>query len=775
MSRLHRDLLLILDAVRIESTRRYTVLEEPRAVPADSEADPESRIQAGPLVTALADDLYERLYIRPSPSPQSVDHILARRDHLAALSEANTGRGQWESGWTIVECGGGEPVATKDGLFFRVPRSHLQPEDDTFRPGQPCRVLVPKELRGLIAGFYVALGDAGGPSKNQGEDMGPTLRYYWHLEPQAAASFVATATALSNEVSLPFRLKVPSDPNAYSRADAGVMYVRGRDLALVGPVVTRIHATIAHLLRPDVPLFTRRLGHGLGFAEDVTGPESFGQHRCRLVAQGLWQAFERGEMGRSARIAALAAAFSEAGLDALQPHRGPGWRPEFEPEPLETARSSRIAGAVRRRSSGRQAPARLSPLEAAARIGQALGKSAYWDADERLCNWFSRSPTEFDPDSRQLTPTWAALGPFLYSGSAGIALFLTHLHRLTGDPDLRRTGLAGIARSIRQLRRPTTADSLPPLSFHFGDLGIAYAAWAAAEPFGCADLLAEVATITASLGDAIAAPHDVEVIGGNAGAIPALLAMGRTRGLGECRELAIVLGEELCQVDLTRSGVLYAREDRSNAAELVHSTPSGLSHGASGIGAALLELHAATGRTGFRDAARRAFEYEDTLFDADRGNWADLRRPDGPSRHEIAWCNGAPGIALARLRAAVLDQGRRDDYLAMARVGIATTIEAIEKLLAMPRYDATPCHGLSGLIEIVWVAGRMLDDASCRDQALAAAQVLIDRYSDRGDWPSGLYSGRPNPSLMLGTAGIGYTFLRLHDPENVPSVLWIGC
>ncbi len=27
---------------------------------------------------------------------------------------------------------------------------------------------------------------------------------------------------------------------------------------------------------------------------------------------------------------------------------------------------------------------------------------------------------------------------------------------------------------------------------------------------------------------------------------------------------------------------------------------------------------------------------------------------------------------------------------------------------------------------------------------------------------------------MIGTAGIGYTFLRLHDPEHVPSVLWIG-
>ncbi len=409
------------------------------------------------------------------------------------------------------------------------------------------------------------------------------------------------------------------------------------------------------------------------------------------------------------------------------------------------------------------------------RIGLRLCGSAYWDADERLCNWVGRSPAESDPVSGLITPMWAALGPYVYSGSAGTALFLAELHRFTGDPDLRRTALAGIARSIRQLRRPPTEDSLTPLSFHFGDLGVAYVAWRAAELFGHADLLADVAAITASLGQAIAAPHDLDVMGGDAGAIPVLLAMSRTVGLEPCGEVAIALGEELSQFDPAHSGVLCAREDRANARELEHSTPSGLSHGASGIGVALLELHAATGRTDFRDAARRVFEYEDTLFDADHGNWADLRRPSGDSRHEIAWCNGAPGIALARLRAAVLDPDHRDSYREKAQVGVATTLDAIEKFVLFPRYDASPCHGLTGLIEIAWIAGRMLDEPSYRDRAIESARVLIGRYAERGDWPSGLYSGGLNPSLMLGTAGIGYTFLRLHDPERVPSVLWIGC
>ncbi|HZW30379.1 MAG TPA: lanthionine synthetase LanC family protein, partial [Isosphaeraceae bacterium] len=63
------------------------------------------------------------------------------------------------------------------------------------------------------------------------------------------------------------------------------------------------------------------------------------------------------------------------------------------------------------------------------------------------------------------------------------------------------------------------------------------------------------------------------------------------------------------------------------------------------------------------------------------------------------------------------------------------------------------------------------DDRSYCEGARAATQSLIDRHSASADWPSGRSSGGPNPSLMIGTAGIGYTLLRLHDPGGVPSIL----
>ena len=46
--------------------------------------------------------------------------------------------------------------------------------------------------------------------------------------------------------------------------------------------------------------------------------------------------------------------------------------------------------------------------------------------------------------------------------------------------------------------------------------------------------------------------------------------------------------------------------------------------------------------------------------------------------------------------------------------------------------------------------------------------------SNRNPWPYGVTSGGETPNLMLGTAGIGYFYLRLYDAAAIPSVLLLG-
>ena len=71
---------------------------------------------------ALAEELYGRLYIRPSfPQPPSRADVLAQRDFIADLSTANNGRGTWEPGWTLRRIAAdGHAVAGKNGVEFRL-------------------------------------------------------------------------------------------------------------------------------------------------------------------------------------------------------------------------------------------------------------------------------------------------------------------------------------------------------------------------------------------------------------------------------------------------------------------------------------------------------------------------------------------------------------------------------------------------------------------------------------------------------------------------------
>ena len=785
MMQLHADLIAVLDVVEILSPSCYTVLGEQREHAVDGSIRGASQSSESPMVTALASDLYERLYLRPIRRPRTPRAgELLRGDLIATLSAVNTGQGTWERGWSVRELDpDNRVVVTNDHVAFWASASGLRAVDGTIRAGASCRVRVANEQRRLMPGFYVAIGD--GEEDEQDGVIEPLLRYYWHLTPASSGPFLASATSLLNQFGIPFHVKVLSDSEAYLRADAGVLYARPTHQSRIAPFIDRIYSDVASDLRPDVPLFTTRLADGLGFAVGPPGRSSFGQHRCQLVANALWESFIRGEVDRGRRAATVAEAFLREDLDPLRPHLGPSSKDEWDAQPL-TSRLANPAGRTRG-SDEREPAASSSPLpfadwtlETSALLGRSLCRTAFWDEQGRLCNWIGRSSSERSEYGGSITPTAAALGPDFYGGCAGIALFLAQLFSLTGDEDVRNTATGAIRCSIRQLDRMTMTGRTSPLSFYLGQLGVVVAALRLRTLNGHPEFDSMAESIPDRVLEAADATHPLDVIEGSAGAIPALLGLGRERGLERCRALAITLGEELCRCAIRRNGTCAWTPDAASGPGTAAPPLTGLSHGAAGIGLALLELSAETGQLEFLETARGAFAYEDSLFDQERGNWPDLRKnsprddPSASSQFALAWCHGAPGIALSRLRAAELDPARKDDYLRSARVALATTLNAIDEQIENPRADATLCHGLTGLIDILCIASRILDDASYRNRAVEAAHTLIARHGEAGDWPSGAPSGGPNPSLMIGTAGIGYTLLRLHDPERVPSVLWVG-
>jgi HopA1 effector protein family/Lanthionine synthetase C-like protein len=772
---IHDDLLKVLNAVQILSPTRYRVLGEIREIAAPDAIRGSAEAERSRLLKSLTSDLYGRLYVRPSQplNPRSFDAV-DQRDLMAALSAANRGRGTWDAGWLVRRIeGDGRVVVAKDGVAYWASLTDVRVDGGPPELGARCRVRIARELRRRIPGFYLAVGNEDAPQGDYCEPRPAWVRYYWHLTLAAAVPFVETATSLLNSCRVPGRLKVLTDPGAYVRADAGVLYVDARRDPELDAIIDEIYAQVGSRLRSDVPLFTQRLADGLSWAEDPLSEMSFGEHRCRLIAEALYDSLVRGDDDRDAHVVSVVAAFWREGLDPLQPHlsRSSGQYRDGvrsrrliairHDRPVDPTTEIRVPGAAESRTA--------SPLDAAVRIGAMLCDSAFWDRDRQLCNWMGRVHSEGSAAASTITRTSAALDFDLHEGSAGIALFLALLYRHTGDSRFRRTALGAMSRSIRQLESPASA-TRNPLSAFNARIGAAFAAGDVGVLADRNDLIAQAESMLDNLIESAYTPGLFKAASRDAGAIRALVSLAGSPGFARCLELAIALGDELCRdvEDWEDPGHRGSEvgPGPGNATEV----PLRLSGGLASVCLALLALYEATYRTEYLSRGLRVFAEEDLLAEAPHVGPSYSGFHEQPSVFAWSWSSGAPLIALARLRAASLEPERAKRHRALARAAIATTLDAIDDNLAVSEYDASLGHGLSGLGEVLVIAGQWLGDSTLHDRARSLGRALIDRHGTSGDWPAGVPSGGPNPSLMFGLAGTGLWFLRLHEPHGVPPV-----
>jgi lantibiotic modifying enzyme len=109
---------------------------------------------------------------------------------------------------------------------------------------------------------------------------------------------------------------------------------------------------------------------------------------------------------------------------------------------------------------------------------------------------------------------------------------------------------------------------------------------------------------------------------------------------------------------------------------------------------------------------------------------------------------------------------------AEAAAALKTTRATIESALDTWTGNFSLCHGLAGNAEVLTYATEIvgLEGEENSELALNVANYGMERYSEaRASWPCGTHVGE-TPNLMLGLAGIGHYYLRLHQP-SVPSIL----
>ena len=366
------------------------------------------------------------------------------------------------------------------------------------------------------------------------------------------------------------------------------------------------------------------------------------------------------------------------------------------------------------------------------------------------------------------------LGPDLYNGSTGIALFLAAHAAATGDEESGELAPAGIA----QLRKTLKGRNAPRLTRTLGigaatGLGsIVYAFTVMAKLLKRRDLLADAQAAAELFTDElIAADKQLDVMGGAAGGVLALLRLYRDSGSAGALGRAVKCGEHLLAQRRVGTDGRRIWVGQGLGANALAQGLNGMSHGAAGFAYALSCLAAAAGREDFAAAAAECLAFEDASYDAERHNWPDWRGSGAPT-WPCQWCHGAPGIGLARLGmerfGAAKCGGRQPDATRLA-ADIRNAATGVAQ--AAPGALDTLCCGTLGRIEFMCEAAGALKRTDLRALAQERLLAVLTAAAATGDyrWNSG--KRQFNLGLFRGLSGVGYTLLRqasLLDGKTTP-------
>jgi type 2 lantibiotic biosynthesis protein LanM len=360
----------------------------------------------------------------------------------------------------------------------------------------------------------------------------------------------------------------------------------------------------------------------------------------------------------------------------------------------------------------------------------------------------------------------SALGPYLYDGMLGLSYFLAYLGHNTGETRFTQTARAALQthRQIEKKRPSWKPEDIGAFSglggkiFTLSHLGIIWQEpelWQEAE--GYFDVLTRL----------IREDKIYDIIGGAAGCLAGLFALHKCQPSARLLALARQCGDHLLQNSISLpNGAGWQSPG-------VKQPLAGFSHGAAGISALLMELAALTGEEKYHETALAAIAHERTLFFGKAQNWPNRSElsPDETNEESLAnhcmtaWCHGAPGVGLGRLRAwPFYSEASVADEI---NIAVKTTLET--GLGA----NHSICHGDLGNLDFLLQASLAFSDSSLQQRVYQLAGSLQRCIEEHG-WLCGVPFGVETPGLMNGLAGIGYGLLRLSDPKRVPSLLTLS-
>ena len=236
----------------------------------------------------------------------------------------------------------------------------------------------------------------------------------------------------------------------------------------------------------------------------------------------------------------------------------------------------------------------------------------------------------------------------------------------------------------------------------------------------------------------------LDYLSGNAGAIVVAVMLYKETGNLKYYEIAADMEKDLWKKG-QETGNGYGWRLKGTDGPL-----AGMSHGNSGFMMAYAALYECNHKAEYADKIQLLLRYEDSLYSEKAGNWKDLRESSGESFMN-AWCHGAPGILLSRMKLEELFP--EDMQIKKDRLNAADSLfygEQDEKICL--------CHGMSGNLLIMKKYLRKYGNKKMKEQYEALCDCLLFQL----DHPAKI-SGTEylNLAFMNGISGTGMALMEI--------------
>lgn len=253
-----------------------------------------------------------------------------------------------------------------------------------------------------------------------------------------------------------------------------------------------------------------------------------------------------------------------------------------------------------------------------------------------------------------------------------------------------------------------------------------------------------------------------DIIYGNAGALLAVLNMYKLFPEKKYLEMAISIGDSLLEKQDKNGG--WKGKTSANAL-------AGFSHGASGISYSLYRLWNLTKEKKYYVSARNGFLFENSLYDAQEGNWKDKRYfkdmlLGDNNKFMTSWCHGAGGILLSRVKC--YEEMDLEEFF-------SKDIEnAVKAIIRHGMFDNNClCHGNLGNSEILYECAKKIGNEEAQRMSDTLLNYAVNNILNKNfDCGRAYLFGHKIPGFMTGLAGMGYSLLRRMD-ETLPCILAI--